>query len=144
MKTGQLKGAGAMGMRVTLRPEERIIINGAVVRNGGRTTTIVIDGEAQVLRERMVMHPETAAKSPSRHAYYLCMLAYIEPAREAEHKQAFVTWMAEIMDAFQSPQVKLLCVDALLAVGRREYFRALQLLRQVIEYEDQVLAEQAA
>lgn len=133
-----------MGMRVTLRPEERIIINGAVVRNGGRTATIVIDGEAQVLREQMVMHPDTAAQSPSRQAYYLCMLAYIEPAKENEHKQAFVAWMAEMMDAFQSPQVKLVCVDALLAIGRREYFRGLQLLRQVIEYEDRILCDQAA
>lgn len=133
-----------MGMKVTLRPGERIIINGAVVQNDGRTATIAIDSEAQVLREQMVMHPETATKSPSRQAYYLCMLAYIEPDRETEHKKAFVAWMAEIMDAFQAPKVKLACADTLLAVGRREYFRALQLLRQVIEYEDSVLAEKAA
>lgn len=133
-----------MGMKVTLRAGERIIINGAVVTNAGRTASIAIDGDAQVLREQMVMHPEAAMQSPSRQAYYLCMLAYIEPDRENEHKKAFVAWMAEIMDAFQAPKVKLACADAALAVGRREYFRALQLLRQVIEYEDSILAGKAA
>lgn len=132
-----------MGMRVTLRPDESIIINGAVVRNGGRTASIVIDGAAQVLREQMVMHPETATKSPSRQAYYLCMLAYIDPPNEAKHRQAFVSWMSEVMDAFEAPSAKLTCAEALMMVGRGEYFRALQQLRGLIEYEDGALSRAA-
>lgn len=133
-----------MGMRVTLRPDERIIINGAVVRNGGRTASIIVDGAAQVLREQMVMHPETAAKSPSRQAYYLAMLAYIDPANEETHRQAFVTWMSEVIDAFEAPAAKLACAEALMMAGRREYFRALQQLRSLIEYEDGAILRHAA
>lgn len=133
-----------MGMRVTLRPDERIIVNGAVIKNGGRTAAIIIDGPAQVLREPMVMHPDTAAKSPSRQAYYLCMLAYIDPANEEAHRQSFVSWMSEVIDAFEAPAAKLACAEALMMAGRRDYFRALQQLRVVIEYEDGALARQAA
>ena len=133
-----------MGMRVTLRPEERIIINGAVIRNGGRTASIVIENSAQVLREQMVMHPDTALTSPTRRAYYLCMLAYVDPANEEAHRDSFVSWMSEVMDAFQAAEPKLACAEALIMIGRRDYFRALQRLRTVIEYEDGVLSRQAA
>ena len=49
-----------MGLRLRLRPRERIIINGCVVTNGDRRNTITVSSFGQVLRSKDILLPENA------------------------------------------------------------------------------------
>ena len=40
-----------MALRLTLKPNERILINGCVVRNADRRQMIVIENQADIVRE---------------------------------------------------------------------------------------------
>ncbi len=40
-----------MALRIELKPQERLIINGALIRNGDRRSTFVIENQCKFLRE---------------------------------------------------------------------------------------------
>ena len=47
-----------MPLKLILKPGERVIINQAVVLNGGEKTELVLQNKASVLRERDIMTEE--------------------------------------------------------------------------------------
>src|ERR1700712_1870630 len=47
-----------MALRITLRPLERIIINGALIRNGNRSGELLIETQCKFLRESEIIREE--------------------------------------------------------------------------------------
>ena len=47
-----------MGLRLTLKPNERILINGCVIRNSDRRQLLVIENHADIVREADLMGEE--------------------------------------------------------------------------------------
>lgn len=47
-----------MALRITLRPLERIIINGALIRNGNRAGELLIETQCKFLRESEIIREE--------------------------------------------------------------------------------------
>ena len=73
-----------MALKVELKPHERIIIGESLVTNGDQRTTLLIDGEAPILREKDVLTPDTA-DTPARRIYLTVQLMYLEKAPERFH-----------------------------------------------------------
>ena len=48
-----------MALKVELKPNERIIIGNAVIRNGEQRTRFFIEGDAPILREKDILTPAT-------------------------------------------------------------------------------------
>ena len=44
-----------MPLKLSLKPNEKIVLNGAVVQNGDRRTTLLLQNKASVLREKDIM-----------------------------------------------------------------------------------------
>src|SRR6478735_8859073 len=53
-------GVRIMGLRLSLKPYERLIINGASIRNGDRPVSFLIENQCKFLREREIMHESEA------------------------------------------------------------------------------------
>ncbi|NJR20223.1 MAG: flagellar biosynthesis repressor FlbT, partial [Hyphomonadaceae bacterium] len=49
-----------MPLKLSLKPNEKIVLNGAVVQNGDRRTTLLLQNKASVLREKDIMQIEEA------------------------------------------------------------------------------------
>ena len=49
-----------MALKITLKPSEKFVINGAVVVNGDRRTSLLIQNKASILREKDVLQPDEA------------------------------------------------------------------------------------
>ncbi|MCA3255264.1 MAG: flagellar biosynthesis repressor FlbT [Alphaproteobacteria bacterium] len=126
-----------MPLKLNLRAHERFILNGAVVSNGDRRTTLTLENGASILRERDIMTAEQAT-SPARRVYFACMLAYIDPGDE-RHRNGFVDLLGEFMAAIANPAARLACVEASKSVLAGDYYRALLHCRSLIDYEDRVL-----
>ena len=60
-----------MPLKLILKPGERVIINQAVVLNGGEKTELVLQNKASVLRERDIM-TEEKADSPAKKNLFRC------------------------------------------------------------------------
>lgn len=127
-----------MALKLSLKPSEQFVVNGAVITNGDRRATLIIQNKVSILRERDIMK-EAEANTPAKRVYFLCMLAYMDGARVADYYQAFVERMNEFMSAIENPRIKLICVQVSLDMMNREYYRALVGCRKLIEYEAEVL-----
>ena len=127
-----------MPLKLSLKPGEKFVVNGAVITNGDRRTTFVIQNKVSILRERDILTEEQTT-TPARRVYFPVMLAYLDPDKSATYYQEFVERMTELMAALENPEMKLLCVQISMDMMRHDHYRALTGCRKLVEYEAKVL-----
>jgi flagellar protein FlbT len=127
-----------MPLKLSLKPGEKFVINGAVVENGDRRATLVLQNKASVLREKDIMQ-EHEADSPARRIYFPVMMMYLSGKTEDSLYDAFVLRMTEFMGVIENPEVLAECVSVSRDVMAGEYYKALLRCRKLIAYEDERL-----
>ncbi|MFI4933102.1 MAG: flagellar biosynthesis repressor FlbT [Caulobacterales bacterium] len=124
-----------MPLKLSLKPGEKFVLNGAVVQNGDRRGSLLLQNKASVLREKDIMQPDEA-DTPSRRIYFPVMMMYLDEANGGRYHDEFVQRLSEFMSAVRNPDVLTGCVNVSKHVMTREYYKALMLCRRLIEYED--------
>lgn len=66
-----------MALKIALKPNEKIVVNGAVISNGDKPTKLHFLNNARFLREKDIMQEEDA-KRDEDYIYYLVQLIYID------------------------------------------------------------------
>jgi flagellar protein FlbT len=132
-----------LALKLSLKPGEKFVLNGAVVQNGDRRATLLLQNKASVLREKDIMQPEEVT-TPGRRVYFPVMMMYLDEGGAQRYYDEFVGRLAEFMGAIKNPVVLADCVTISKHVMTREYYKALNLCRKLIEYEDERLADVAA
>ena len=127
-----------MPLKLSLKPGERFVLNGAVVQNGDRRAVLVLQNKASVLREKDIMQAEEAS-TPARRIYFPVMMMYLDEASAERHYDEFVRRLTEFMGVIANPTVLADCVNISKHCMEREYYKALMLCRKLIEYEDERL-----
>jgi flagellar protein FlbT len=125
-------------LKLSLRPGEKFVLNGAVVQNGDRRAVMVLQNKASVLREKDIMQPEDV-NTPARRIYFPVMMMYIDEANAERFYDEFVRRLTEFMGVISNPDVLAECVNISKCCMAREYYKALMLCRKLIEYEDERL-----
>jgi flagellar protein FlbT len=125
-------------LKLSLKPGEKFVLNGAVVQNGDRRGVLVLQNKASVLREKDIMQQEQA-NTPARRIYFPVMMMYLDESGAERYYDEFVRRMSEFMGAIRNPNVLADCVDVSRFCMEREYYKALMLCRKLIEYEDERL-----
>ena len=90
-----------MALKITLRPNEKMIIDGAVISNGGTTSNFLIENEVPVLREKNIMS-EKDADSPCRRIYFVIQLMYIDRENLTSYHDRYWKLVRELIDAAPS------------------------------------------
>ncbi len=124
-----------MPLKLSLKPHERFVLNGAVVQNGDRRGVLVLQNKASVLREKDIMQAEDA-NTPGRRIYFPVMMMYLDDAAAQNYYAEFATRMGEFMSAVRNPEILAECVGISKHVMAREFYKALMGCRKLIEYED--------
>ena len=132
-----------MPLKLSLKPGEKFVLNGAVVQNGDRRTTLVLQNKASVLREKDIMQPEDAA-TPARRIYFPMMMMYLDDGGATRYYDEFAQRLTEFMGVIRNPEVLAECVAISKHAMAREYYKALMLCRKLIEYEDERLGNVAS
>ena len=127
-----------MPLKLSLRPGERFVVNGAVVQNGDRRGALILQNKASVLREKDIMQPEEAG-SPARRIYYPIMLLYLDQGDQDAAYAEFAVRLAEFASAVRNPEALADCVAVSREVMSGEYYKALMRCRKLIAYEDDLL-----
>lgn len=127
-----------MPLKLSLKPGEKFVLNGAVVQNGDRRGVLVLQNKASVLREKDIMQPDEAT-TPARRIYFPVMMMYLDEASAERQYEEFATRLTEFMGVVRNPDVLTDCIAISKHVMAREYYKALMLSRKLIEYEDQRL-----
>ncbi len=132
-----------MPLKLSLKPGEKFVLNGAVVQNGDRRGTLILQNKASVLREKDIMQAEDVS-SPARHVYFPVMMMYLDEEGANKYFDEFVRRMTEFMSVIRNPQVLTECVNVSKYVLGHEFYKALMGCRKLIEYEDARLRDVAS
>ncbi len=127
-----------MPLKLSLRPGEKFVVNGAVVQNGDRRAALVLQNKASVLREKDIMQPEEA-DTPARRIYFPIMLMYLDADGQDKAHMEFAARLAEFMGAVRDPAILAECVGVSREVIAGEFYRALMRCRKLMAYEEQTL-----
>ena len=132
-----------MPLKLSLKPGEKFVLNGAVVQNGDRRGVLVLQNKASVLREKDIMQAEDVT-SPARRVYFPVMMMYLDEAAAARYYEEFAHRLSEFMTVIRNPDVLADCVGISKYVLSREYYKALMSCRKLIEYEDERIGQNVA
>lgn len=125
-----------MALKISLKPDERIIIGGAVVRNGGARSDFVIENSAPILREKDIMGLHDA-NSPCRRIYFAIQLMYVDEKNIEEHRTTYWQLVRDVTAA--APSTIGLIDQISEHILHDRYYQALKLTNKLIEYEQGVM-----
>ena len=124
-----------MPLKLSLKPGERFVVNGAVLQNGDRRAVLLLQNKASILREKDIIQPDDA-NTPVRRIYFPVMMMYLDETAAAKVYDEFALRLSEFMGASRNPVVLADCVAASRHVMAREYYKALMAARKLVEYEE--------
>ncbi len=123
-----------MPLKLSLKPGERFVLNGAVLTNGDKRASLVIQNKACLLRERDIMQPEEAT-TPVRRIYFPIMMMYLEPAETERYHTEFALRMTEFMGAIRTAAARTLCIEISRDVMNGTYYKALIACKKLFDFE---------
>jgi len=127
-----------MPLKLSLKPGEKFVLNGAVLTNGDKRASLVIQNKACVLREKDIMQPHEA-NTPARRIYVPIMMMYLDPEAIDEYYNEFALRMTEFMGAVQNRQTLATCIEISRDVMESNYYKALISCRKLFDFEQERL-----
>jgi flagellar protein FlbT len=131
-----------MPLKLSLKPHEKFVVNGAVMTNGDRKAEVVIQNKASILREKDILQPHEAS-TPLRRVYFPIQMMYLESSSGGENLETyydtFAERMADFMGVISNPDVMAACVAISRDVLGGHYYRALMTCRRLFDYEQERL-----
>jgi flagellar protein FlbT len=124
-----------MALKLTLKPGEKLVINGAVVENGDRRAVLVVKNRASILREKDIMQP-AQADTPMRRIYFAVMMLYLDEGSQRQYYDDFLLRMTEFMNAISTPEAVQTCLAIVGHVNAKEYYKALMACRKLFPFEE--------
>ena len=128
-----------MALKLTLKPGERAAVNGAVIVNGDRRASLIVENRARVLREGDIMQPDEAT-TPARRIYLPIMMMYLDPATAPEMRDEYEKRLTEFAGAVSDAGALQTCAALAADVANEDYYKALQKCRRLMEFEESRLA----
>ncbi|RMF11995.1 MAG: flagellar biosynthesis repressor FlbT [Alphaproteobacteria bacterium] len=128
-----------MALKLSLKPGEKFVVNGAVIANGDRRSTLIIQNKVSILREKDILQ-EDEVTTPARRIYFPIMLMYLDDDTSSKYYEEFVVRMTEFMNAVEDPVILALCVEISTQVMNRNYYKALMGCKKLFAFEEERLS----
>jgi flagellar protein FlbT len=126
-----------MALKITLKPNEKMIVGGAVVTNGNsKNTDLIIENNVPVLRQKDILS-EKDATSPCSRIYFIIQLMYIDEENLIDHQTVYWKLVRELLDAVPRLAGHINQINENILGGN--FYRALKLAGELIGYEQEVL-----
>ena len=128
-----------MPLNLTLKPNEKLIVNGAVVSNNSpRSVTLTFHNKAQLLQQKDVLLPEEA-NTPLLRTYFALQCLYLDAEGAEGHRKLFMEFATDLFAATSNAEIRGAITSALVHVGAGEFYRALSALRGALPAERKLL-----
>lgn len=127
-----------MPLVLKLAPSEKLFVNGAVITNSDRRSSLHVENTAQILREKDIML-EGDVQTPVRSAYFAAQNVLLSTRAEIGSIGTFLDQLDLIRGAFVKPEHLALLDEAERHVRAGNIYRALVLLRDLVVYESALL-----
>jgi flagellar protein FlbT len=126
-------------LKISLKPNEKIYVNGAVIRVD-RKVTIELMNDVQFLLESHVIQADQAS-TPLRQLYFIVQIMLINPAGAAEARDMFRRSLPMLIASFDNQDIcnSLKQIDRM--VGEDEIYEALKAIRALYPLERKALED---
>jgi flagellar biosynthesis repressor protein FlbT len=124
-----------MALRIELKPRERFILGGAVLRNGDARSELILENNVPILRGKNILSLEDA-DTPCKRIYFLIQLMYVEGGNLEGHQDTYWALVRDIVKAAPSMLDLIDAINEHLVGGR--YYEALKLTRKLINEEERL------
>jgi flagellar biosynthesis repressor protein FlbT len=124
-------------MHITLRTNEKIYVNGAVLR-ADRKVSLELMNDAVFLLENHIMQ-EKDATTPLRQWYFVVQLMLMEGVERPANREMFERHGAAMAGAYADRSILEAMAKVANAVERKRYFEALKIIRSVLPIEDAII-----
>ena len=126
-------------LKISLKPNEKIYINGAVIRVD-RKVTIELMNDVQFLLESHVIQADQAS-TPLRQLYFIVQIMLINPAGAAEAREMFRRSLPMLIASFDNQDIcnSLKQIDRM--VGEDDIYEALKAIRALYPLERKALED---
>lgn len=132
-----------MALKLTLKPGEKFVVNGAVIVNGDRRGHLLIQNKVSILREKDVMQ-QADANTPAKRIYFAIQLLYLDESSRQQYYADFADRLQEFMDVIKDPDILEKCASILEDVNGGRYYRALLTAKKMFPFERERLNYGAA
>ncbi|MDO5631695.1 MAG: flagellar biosynthesis repressor FlbT [Paracoccus sp. (in: a-proteobacteria)] len=128
------------GLVIKLAPNERVLINGAVIENGDRRSKIAIKTpNTHVLRLKDAIHPENV-NTPVSRVCYVAQLILSGDAEPEQGKYQLLRGIEQLTQVFEDRDSRNLLNDATHFVVEGNAYQALRRLRDLLPREARLMA----
>lgn len=125
-----------MALKITLKPHEKMILGGAVVRCGDSKCRFIVENNVPILRQNSILSVENA-DSPARRIYFAIQMMYVDEAHIAQHQKIYWEMVRQFLEAAPSTLEIVDHTNELILTG--DYYQALRSARRLIDYEQEVI-----
>lgn len=125
-----------MPLKISLKPDERMIVNGAIIRNGSsQRQAILIENTASILRQCDIMQEAQARQTVSGDIYFKMQACLIDKSVSDTLLPEIHSSIARLAGAVRSEYFEaLMTAGTQISCGR--YYKAMQAMRPVLKYEE--------
>ncbi len=126
-----------MALKITLKPNEKMIVGGAVITNGNlKNADFIIENNVPILRQKDILS-EKDVTSPCSRIYFLIQLMYIDEENLTTHQHTYWKLVRELLDAVPRFTGHIDQINE--NILRGNCYGALKLANELIDYEQEVL-----
>ena len=127
-----------MALKITLKPQEKMILSGAVITNGSNTgCRLIVENKVPILREKDILN-QNDADTPCRNLYFIIQLMYIDEEKQSIHQKNYWDQVNKIIKAAPSTVGLIDRINEEIVSGR--FYQALKLAQNLITYEQEVVS----
>lgn len=124
-----------MGLKIELKPGERMMLGDCVITNDAQRTRLFVEGSVPILREKDIM-TESRADTPAKRIYFAVQLMYTSKDPATYHELYF-RLVREITQAAPSMWPLIESINNQILTGN--LYKGLQEVKKLISYERELL-----
>ncbi|PZV34762.1 flagellar biosynthesis repressor FlbT [Mesorhizobium kowhaii] len=126
-------------LKISLKPNEKIYINGAVIRVD-RKVTVELMNDVQFLLESHVIQVDDAS-TPLKQLYFILQVMLMNPAGAAEARDMFRRSLPLLLASFEDTQICAALKQIDRMVGEDHIYEALKAIRALYPLERRALGD---
>ena len=125
-----------MTLKITLKPNEKMIIGEAVIANGSSKCEFTIENNVPILRQNNIISPENA-NTPARRIYLCIQLMYGDKPNIRTHQQLYWKLVREFIQAAPSSLGLIDEINELIV--SEKYYHAIKKAQKLCDFEQEVI-----
>jgi len=131
------------GLVLKLNPNERVLVNGAVIENGDRRSRLsILTPNANILRLRDAIRPDEV-NTPVRRVCYIAQLALSGDAKPEDATFQILRGIEQLSQALRDDDSRIILTSATEFIQAGDFYRVLKSLRSLLPREARLMTAAA-